>query len=68
MENKIILLYWLRCRWRLKSYIKSVAVETDFPCIYSILKKWGREGWGGGGGYPSVAVYSRKIFQLMVKW
>ena len=49
MENKIILLYWLRCRWRLKSYIKSVAVETDFPCIYSILKKWGREGWGGGG-------------------
>ena len=36
MENKIILLYWLRCRWRLKSYIKSVAVEIDFPCIYSI--------------------------------
>ena len=22
----------------------------------------------GGGGYPSVAAYSRKIFQVMVKW
>ena len=67
MENKIILLYWLRCRWRLKSYIKSVAVEIDFPCIYS-TKSEGEKGGVGGGGYPSVAVYSRKIFQLMVKW
>ena len=37
MENKIILLYRLSCRWKLKSYKKkSVAAETDFPCIYTI--------------------------------
>ena len=67
MENKIILLHRLRCRWRLKSYLKSVAVEIDFPCIYTILKSEGEKGGVGGGGYPSVAAYSRKIFQVMVK-
>ena len=49
MENKIILLHRLRCRWRLKSYIKSVAVEIDFPCIYTILKSEGEKGRVGGG-------------------
>ena len=68
MENKIILLYRLRCRWKLKSYKKkSVAAETDFPCI--LFKKVREEKGGvGGWGYPSVATYSRKIFQEMVKW
>ena len=38
IENKIILLYRLRSRWKLKSYKKkkSVAAETDFPRIYTI--------------------------------
>ena len=69
IENKIILLYRLRCRWKLKSYKKkSVATETDFPCIYTISKSEGGEGRGVVGGYPSVAAYSRKISQVMVKW
>ena len=47
MENKFILLYRLRCRWKLKSYKKkSVAAETDFPCIYTFQKSEGGEGWG----------------------
>ena len=50
MENRIILPYWLRCRWRLKSYIKSVAVEIDFSCIYSIQKSEGEKGGVGVGG------------------
>ena len=49
MEKKIILLHRLRCRWRLKSYLKSVAVEIDFPCIYTILKSEGEKGGVGGG-------------------
>ena len=36
IDNKIILLYRLRSRWKLKSLKKSVAAETDFPCIYTI--------------------------------
>ena len=63
MENKMIMLYWLRCSWRLKRYKNSEAKETDFPRIYTT---W----WGGGGGSgsPSVTAFSRKIFQVMVKW
>ena len=52
--------------WKVKK--KSVAAETDFPCIYTILKSEGGEGRGVGGGYPSVAAYLRKISQVMVKW
>ena len=40
MENKMIMLYWLRCSWRLKTYKNSEAKETDFPRIYTT---W----WGG---------------------
>ena len=35
MENKMIMLYWLRCSWRLKTYKNSEAKETDFPRIYT---------------------------------
>ena len=53
MENKIILPYWLLCRWRLKSYIKSVAVEIDFPCIYSTKSEGEKGGVGGGAVIPA---------------
>ena len=53
---------------RVEKFLKCVAVETYFPCIYTI-KKIREEMGGGGGGWlserPSVASYSRKIFQVM---
>ena len=45
-----------------------MAVQRDFPSIYVILKSDEEKGGvGGEGGYPSVAAYSRKIFQVMIK-
>ena len=51
---------------RVEKFLKCVAVETYFPCIYTI-KKIREERLGGGwlSERPSVASYSRKIFQVM---
>ena len=69
MENKIILLYRLRCRWKLKSYKKKVWQQKQIFLVSILFKKVREEKGGvGGWGYPSVATYSRKIFQEMVKW
>ena len=46
---------------------KYVAVETDCPCVYTIWKSEREKGGVGGGGYPSVAAYLRKIFQVLLK-
>ena len=61
MENKIILPYWLRCRWRLKSYIKSVAVEIDFPCIYSTKSEGEKGGVGGGRLSQRGRIFEKNI-------
>ena len=49
MENKIILLYWLRCCWRLKSYPKKWQQKhfSRFSLYLYYLKKWGRRRVGG---------------------
>ena len=62
MENKIILLYRLRCRWKLKSYKKKKVWQQKQIFLVTILFKKVREEKGGvgGWGYPSVAAYSRK--------
>ena len=42
---------------RIEKFLKCVAVETYFPCIYTI-KKIREERLGGGGvGYPSVRAW-----------
>ena len=73
MKNKIILLYWLRCCWRLKSYQKKWQQKhfSRFSLYLYYLKKVREEKGGGGGGYPSVALYSslrtRKKYQATRK-
>ena len=63
MENKFILLYRLRCRWKLKSYKKKVWQQKE-TFLASILFKKVREE-KGGGGYPSVTAYSRNFEFLL---
>ena len=49
MENKIILLYRLRCRWKFKSLKKKVWQQKQIFLV-SILFKKVREEKGGGLG------------------
>ena len=50
IENKIILLYRLRSRWKLKSYKKKKVWQQKQIFLVSILFKKVREEKGGGLG------------------
>ena len=69
MEKKIILLsaVLIALLLKLEKLYKKMWEKKQIFLVSILFKKLREEkGWGGGGGYPSVAAYSRKIFQVLV--